>query len=518
MPDNVNASAFVAAALTPKPQLVVHDGNLPATVDALRDVFAKLGAVFDRGGPVKVIKSANGSVPMAAPLTKESIVMEAHRVCEVVKISNGSPRPVTLPERVGRMYLDARDWGLPSLAGISTAPLLAEDGSIRTVEGYDPTTGLWCAHVLPVDLPERPTINDAIEALDLLRNVFRTFPFADAIRCRKGALDVVDLNRPPEQDESAFLLALITAVCRPSLWLAPGFLVTAPAVSGAGSGKGLLVRAINIIAFGVQPRAFTTGGNKEELEKRLAAELIEAQPGLFLDNANGFALRSDTLASVLTERPARTRMLGKTQMVLLNCTAFVAVTGNGLTVTEDLARRFIHCELDARCEDPELRSFAKGFLENIVQRRAELLTAVLTIWRYGRQNAAELDHGKPLGSFETWGEWCRDPLLALGCPDPVERIESLKSKDPQRQRIVELFTTWWAHHGSKPIAVNDLAVPLWNIVDPHSRGRQYMAVAIGRLDGTRAAGFVLSRQPPAGRWTAATYALEQETPMDASGA
>ena len=207
----MNASAFVAAALTPKPQLVVHDGNLPATVDALRDVFAKLGAVFDRGGPVKVIKSANGSVPMAAPLTKESIVMEAHRVCEVVKISNGSPRPVTLPERVGRMYLDARDWGLPSLAGISTAPLLAEDGSIRTVEGYDPTTGLWCAHVLPVDLPERPTINDAIEALDLLRNVFRTFPFADAIRCRKGALDVVDLNRPPEQDESAFLVALLTA-------------------------------------------------------------------------------------------------------------------------------------------------------------------------------------------------------------------------------------------------------------------------------------------------------------------
>src|SRR6516165_10382254 len=87
-----------------------------------------------------------------------------------------------------------------------------------------------------------------------------------------------------------------------------------------------------------------TGGERHELDKQLAAELIEAQPALFLDNANGITLRSDTLASVLTERPARVRVLGQTRMVPLNSTAFVAVTGNGLTVTEDLARRFVLCE------------------------------------------------------------------------------------------------------------------------------------------------------------------------------
>jgi hypothetical protein len=110
-------------------------------------------------------------------------------------------------------------------------------------------------------------------------------------------------------------------------------------VGTRGSGKGLLVRAICTIAFGVRPRAFTAGSERQELDKRLAAELIEAQPVLFLDNANGIALRSDTLASVLTERPARVRLLGQTRMVPLNSIAFVAITGNGLTVTEDLARR-----------------------------------------------------------------------------------------------------------------------------------------------------------------------------------
>ena len=225
-----------------------------------------------------------------------------------------------------------------------------------------PTTACGAVAFRALRLPLRPSRADAEAALGLLRQAFHTFPFGDAPRRWDASLgvEVIDITEPPGRDESAFLVALLTAVCRPSLWLAPGMLVTAPAVSGAGSGKGLLVRAICTIAFGIRPRAFTTGGERHELDKRLAAELIEAQPALFLDNANGVALRSDTLASVLTERPARVRVLGQTRMVPLNSTAFVAVTGNGLTVTEDLARRFIPCELDARCEDPEATSVPCG--------------------------------------------------------------------------------------------------------------------------------------------------------------
>src|SRR6185312_11185865 len=134
---------------------------------------------------------------------------------------------------------------------------------------------------------------------------------------------VVDLTKPPGIDESAFLVGLLTAVCRSSLWLAPALALIAVAVSGAGSGKGLLIRAISAIAFGARPRAFTSGSERQELDKRLAAELLEAQPVLFLDNVNGVALRSDTLASVLTERPARVRLLGVTRMVPLNSSAFI---------------------------------------------------------------------------------------------------------------------------------------------------------------------------------------------------
>jgi hypothetical protein len=304
----------------------------------------------------------------------------------------------------------------------------------------------------------------------------------------------------------------MTAVCRPSLSLAPGFLFTAPKISGAGSGKGLLVRAICTIAYGTKPRAFTPGRDRDELDKRFAAELIDAHPFLFLDNANGVALRSDLLASVLTERPARVRVLGETKMAALNSAAFIAITGNGLTVTEDLARRFIECKLDARCEDPESRQFteaAEEFLARIERCRTDLLAAAITIWRWGRQNACAQIRGLALGSYETWSAWCRDPLLTLGCDDPVERIAAAKANDPQRQFTRELFDVWWQHHQRNPVTAAGLADPVKAILDPQGRSRQYLAMRVAGLAGTRAAGFMLTRQESAGKWTAATYALFQ---------
>jgi hypothetical protein len=516
-----SAASFVDDALRDKPELIVHAGDLPATARALRDLFAASGRLFDRGMVVvKAVHPADGGPPAATRLTVNSVVTEAHRLCQPVKIgANHERSAITLPDRVARMYLDMPgEWRLPPLDGITTAPLLTADGAIQFAEGYDRSTRLWCCEVPSIEVPKRPHRGGAEAALQLLRHAFRTFPFTDAVRQFDPTLriEVVDPNRSPGRDESAFLAALLTAVCRASLWLAPGFLIVAPAVSGSGTGKGLLVRAICAIAFGIRPRAFTSGRDRQELDKRLAAELVEAAPALFLDNVNSAVLRSDTLASLRTERPARVRVLGETRMVSLNSSAFVAVTGNGLTVSEDLARRFIPCELDARCEDPETRPFSHGFLEEIESRRSELWTAVLTVWRWGRQSDS-LKHGRPLGSFEGWCEWVRDPLLTLGCADPVERIEALKTKDPQRQRIAELFEVWWDNHGEAPVKIANLAEPVQKVIDPQGRGRQFIASYLGNLEGTRAAGFVLSRQHPAGKWGAATYSLKRTNAVAEDG-
>src|SRR5262249_54238751 len=152
-------------------------------------------------------------------------------------------------------------------------------------------------------------------------------------------------------------------------------------------------------------------------------------------------------------------------------------------------------------------NFAPDFLGEIERRRTELLSAALTIWRYGRQNNTHLRRGRSLGSFEQWCEWVRDPLLTLGCRDPVERIEQIKAQDPQRQQVAEIFQTWNRCHANAPVRPADLAEPVLRVIDPQGRGRQYVASRLGALVNTRSGGFVMTRQDSAGTWGVATYAL-----------
>lgn len=497
-----------------KPRLLVDDSNPDRTVAALRDMLANAGELYDRGVPVRLAFDQTQGGVVAQVLGPDLLVMKAHEICRPYawKKRDGvlAEVDVRLPRMLAAMYLDWRgEWRLPALNGIACAPVLQDDGVIQSGRGYDRGSGLWREQVPDLSLlvPKCPDRRQAAAALRAIRETFRTFCFADAITV-EGMLGVpvVDIEQPPGKDESAFLVALLTAVCRPSLHLAPGVLLRAAPMSGAGAGKGLLARCISVIAFGREPHAVTGGSNAEELEKRIAAELMEGSPMLFLDNLNNTAFRSDLLASAITERPARVRVLGRSQMVPLNATAFVALTGNGLSVSEDLARRFITVDFDPGTEDPEARTFAIDIRAEVRRRRPELLAALLTIWRWGRQSK-ETIRGRTLGSFETWCRWVRDPLLALGCQDPAERILEAKERDSRRQVISELFAIWWARHADQAITASRLDDDVKQVADPHGRGRQYLASYLERLAGARTAGFVLTRQAAPSKWGPATYAL-----------
>jgi hypothetical protein len=418
---------------------------------------------------------------------------------------------ITLPNRVERLFLNLNGRrGLLQLQGVCAAPLLSDDGSVRCEAGYDRATGVWCAGVDLPPLPERPTVQDARESLRQIRSRFATFPFADAGRVTSNGGSVVDLAKAPAVDEATLILGLMTAVCRPSLPLAPALLIRAPQLSGSGTGKGLLVHAIAQVAYGHEPTAFTSSGNRQELGKRIESALMESGPIVFLDNCNAEQLSSNVLAQVITESTVMTRPLGRSKMVPLTTNAFIAATGNAVRISEDLARRFLVVELDAKCENPEQRSFNENFNASIKQQRADLLGAVLTIWRWGRQNS--LKPGMPLGSFERWSFWCRDPLLALGCVDPVQRAAGIKSEDPLRQRILEFLQAWFGQHGSKPIKLRDLDAKVSAVL---GGSRQNLATFIRNLEGARAGGFVVTVTKPQGRWGAADYAVHREDEMAA---
>src|SRR5262249_43955843 len=159
---------------------------------------------------------------VAQVMTPDALVLMAHKACRPYVLKqkkDGSVSEVDarLPRSLSVMYLDWRgEWRLPPLNGVATAPLLQDDGTIRST-GYDTASGLWCENVPDLKglVPERPTRHQAIAALRLIRDAFKTFCFADAETINNAAagVPVIDVNRPPGRDESAFLVALLTAVC-----------------------------------------------------------------------------------------------------------------------------------------------------------------------------------------------------------------------------------------------------------------------------------------------------------------
>ena len=231
-----------------KPRLRIDQSRPERAVSDLRDILAASGLLYDRGTPVRVAfdRTLGGSI--AHELNSHDLVLQAHFACRPyahVRSAKGawSECDAALPSNVARMYLGWKgEWRLPLLNGVTTAPILSDDGAIRTAQGYDASTGLWCEAIPDVaDLvPRRPSRSDAEAALWLVRAFFKTFCFADAETRRANGVNIVDLRKPPGLDESSFLTSLLGSVCRASLWLAPGSLFRGAQLSGSGAGKASL--------------------------------------------------------------------------------------------------------------------------------------------------------------------------------------------------------------------------------------------------------------------------------------
>jgi hypothetical protein len=488
------------------PELVIGHEPTAVAKDLAKLIARGEYYFFNGNAPVRVAAEID-DMPRAIEVTPENVRVLAHEISNPIKYTKlGVEVPAEIKLDVANIYLKGLEgrWGLKRFTGITTTPILSDDGVIRSMKGYDHATGLWCHNIPTLNIPENPTEREAATALLHIRHLFRTFPFADAVRVQDHDLgvEIVEPSEPAGLDESAFLVALLTAACRPSLVTAPGFLCDAPTFSGAGTGKGLLVKAICITASGASPHAFTSGHDAEEFDKRLTAALIQARPAVFLDNFNAKELKSDTLASALTENPAQVRVMGLTKMVPLHVCTFIGITGTGVEIAEDMARRLLKTHFDAKMENPEERKFRPGFLDEVRTQRPSLLSDLLTIWRWGRQTNSDLAAGRPLGSYETWAQWVRDPLLTLGLRDPVERITEIKANDPRRRTLVDLFDLWHKKHKGAPVRATALDSEVIQLIDINARrkndgalqySRQKVARFLAQRTGTRIGGYTLTQ-------------------------
>jgi hypothetical protein len=481
----MTTDAFPASPQPKRPKLVFQREDHVATAYQVRDLLSGATHLFDRLGPVRIVTDENGT--RIERLDRDLVSIEAAKLADIeraVRSQNAVPSsyPASLPQEACGKYLSLTgEFRLRLLTGIAYAPIVHADGSFISKGGYDAATGLWQANIPPLHVPEIPTTDQAKAALARLRHRFRTFPFADAetVICPDLGIPVVRQDVGPGLDESSYLVGLLTAVVRPSLPLAPGLIIRAAFQSGSGSGKGLLAKAACIVATGMTPHAITAGHDAAETDKRLISALKEGAPFIFLDNVNSTSLRSDTLASAITEPKAQLRPLGSSDTKPVISRSFIILTGNGLDLSEDLVSRFVGVELDAKTDDPETRRMPSGFIEGVMHDRASLLSDALTIIRYGIQNPHP---GLPLRNFDDWAKRCRNGLLALGATDPVLRVARTKANDPMREHHTAIMNAWQAEHGSDPVTVIGLAESVAELIAPKASRQALAAKVRGLVD------------------------------------
>lgn len=347
----------------------------------------------------------------------------------------------------------AGEWRFKAITGVISTPTMRPDGSLLTMQGYDDATGLLLVEPPPMPgIPDQPTKEDALAALEVLEELLGGFPFVDDV------------------SKSCALSAIITPILRGAFLVTPMHASRAPT---AGSGKSYLWDIVAAIAIGQLMPVMSTGANVEETEKRLGAALMSGQPLISIDNISG-ELGGDALCQIIERPVVELRILGRSERVRIEARGTSTFsTGNNFVVIGDLTRRVIAVNLDAEVERPELRQFDFDPVERVLADRGKYIAAALTIGR------AYVAAGRPgllprLASFEAWSDLVRSALVWLGKADVVESMESARADDPERGELGELLEAWAKVIGceySNRVKLNDVILKGSSMVRPN--GAQY---------------------------------------------
>jgi putative DNA primase/helicase len=472
-----------------RPVVRIKSGEEPLALDAAeKHLVERDPDLFQRGDfivrtALQEVKIADGKKALAYRVVRVSMQHMRERFSRAVDFQRFSKQAkgyvsVSCPKDLAQAYLDrVGDWKLPALHAVITAPALRWDGTVIEGRGYDPATGIFF-DPLGVEfppVPKAPTRADALAALDKFDELFAT-------------LDLVD-----DVSRSAALSAVLTPLYRPAMIAAPMHGITAPT---AGSGKSKIVNIAAILATGHWAPVIALGRSEEEAEKRIVATLLAGDVIGSIDNADR-PIGGGFLCQVVTEPLIAPRILGTPSSQRTPNTTSWFATGNNLKFSGDLAaRRVVMTAIDTKCEQPQLREFeTPDPCLTALERRAELVVAALTIARTFAL-AGKPRTEAPVGSFEGWSTWARDPLIWLGRADPALAMQVARSDDPKLAAQVAVVEQWAIAIGAEcRLSARELAD---KALQPASAGLAYPEFFAALLAVAGAAGAISSGR--LGRW------------------
>lgn len=403
--------------------------------EAVIQALAKDEKLYHRAGKlVHVVIGANHDgidrpedAPRVLAIPLAGLRERLTRVARFVDVDGeGKSKPAHPPKWCYEAVAARGQWsGIRPLAGVVTAPVLRPDGSVLSLPGYDPATGLlFDPQGVSYPTIERPSHADAVRAAASLMDLVADFPFAK-----------------PDHG-AAWLSYLLTPLARFAFnGPAPLFLIDA---NVRGSGKSLLCDVVALIVTGREMSRMSNPKDDDECRKRITALAIAGDSLCLIDNLIG-GLGCASLDAALTGTVWKDRVLGSSEIVELPLLVTWSATGNNVVLLADTARRVAHIRLDSRLENPEQRDgFRLPNLKAYVrQHRPKLLADALTIL------SAFCHAGRPQqklptwGSFEGWSDLIRQAVVWCGQPDPgATRTELVEQSDREAIALRELHGGW----------------------------------------------------------------------------
>jgi hypothetical protein len=265
-------------------------------------------------------------------------------------------------------------------------PVMREDGQIVLLcEGYDEKTRTLT--VSEVDYREDMSLEEAKTLL--CDDFFSEFEF------------IADDDGRSLSVAIAFMVGLYVTHLLPARTLRPCGLVTKNA---EGAGATTMVLLITTAVLGNVP-FYARPGTDDEMRKLLTSVVHSGAQSLVFDNIGGH-LKSPALEAFLTAPQWSDRQLGGNQIVSGLNLATVLITGNGLTISPDLARRSLIIELHQSFERPGERQYRKHLdAATLHRRRRELLAALWALVCHWSELSSETKKNLPTKSNSAFPEW-----------------------------------------------------------------------------------------------------------------
>jgi hypothetical protein len=214
-----------------------------------------------------------------------------------------------------------------------------------------------------------------------------------------------------------------------------------------GVGKDFLLGLPVVLTTGALPEFHAPAKDADESRKRIFAVARSGARFYIVSNCKGH-LDDPSLEASATSPMLSDRILGASTAVALPNTAIYGLSGNGLTYTEDLARRCVRIRLAYFGEEVETRKFSKSDLYgHVMQHRGRYLGAMQAMVEHWQAKGCP-PGSRSKASFVRWAAVVGGILESAGTLNPIGMDETTTAPTEEVQHLRRLLVVWNERYGA----------------------------------------------------------------------